>query len=238
MYWTAGAPAPAWAKITSPDFHGVFANATLRSAYAYAWGQIAAHFAGKTNVMFELINEPGVGSTLGSADVPNYSAFLNASITQIRSHETVTHMIIVPWMVDPANDEIVTAQTYVGDSNVYWAKHTYTPYATNYNPDGRAWSTVVGGWVPYPTYLALREQQCANKAAAWGQHCVNTEFGRSAAQVPLANVTAWLNVMLKQFNQCNYTMWTIHSWEQGDAFDIKTNQAYYMPVLSPYMPRN
>jgi len=244
LAFTPSYPPPSWSGIytalTYPVCEALFVSGTAKNGYVYAWKEIARRYANNANVMFELINEPGVTSKTGAYPTI-YKQWCENIISAIESVERVVHLKIVPmlrwgsaWM------EVVDEQPDVSKANVAWSTHRYEP-SGDYYPSSRMWcydyNSKTWGWFTQQKYVYWRIRRCADKIKSWGKPWCNTEIGHKYSS---KNWDLWLKYVLDTKRALGVTGWGYWAWDRsgGSMSLIDSNgnvRQNINAVLTPYL---
>lgn len=250
--WTPAWRPPTWAFPGVADdvqMYEMLFNGTAtkeKAGVMNAWKFIANRYASVPNVIFEILNEPGVNnhSLSGSA----YANWNTQVISSIESVETQSHLKIVELLRDGDSGwEIIDSSVSdISKTNLLWAIHEYSPMS-NYNPTGSyyhgdfTWNGqhFSQGWGNGTVYVAWKIIISAEMVHDWNKPWIITEWGKVVTETYW---TSWFRTVLETMTNYNVAGWVIHEYvgnpnnsEWDWNINNPTTQQEIMNLVHAYM---
>ena len=165
-------------------------SSTPNSSFDNVWSQLASHYAGSSNVLYGLMNEPY------EQTAPQWLTSVNGAIGAIRAAGATQEILVSGTHVDGGSSWTTTdnASVMAGvtdpDMNFAFEIHQYL------DADGSGTSTSVVS----PTIGVERLTAVTQWAQATGNHLLLTEFGSGSDSASLTATANMLNYMAQNTN--------------------------------------
>jgi len=231
LAWSDSFPPPTWAFAGLTTLYArteklLQTGSHEADGYINTWRAIANRYRGKQNVIFEIINEPGI-----SDKTSQYPTLYADLCERIYDAMNCTNLVLVSILrAGDAWEEVVDEQPQIM-RNVGYSTHRYEPFG-DYDPAAQAYafdySTNAYGWVTLDKYILWRIKRCSDKIKGWGAKEYNTEFGKSINSL---NYAAWLNTVMTINREQGLVGWTVHEYNsEGGDFSIVNADGTPTPI--------
>jgi aryl-phospho-beta-D-glucosidase BglC (GH1 family)/20S proteasome alpha/beta subunit len=202
------------------------------ATFANFWGEVAAHYASTSNVLFGLMNEP-------NAQTPSqWIVSVNAAIAAIRAAGATSQQILVPgtdW--DGADSWVSSGNAQIVGDGVVDPSHNYAFEVHQYlDSDGSGThSTVVSASIGVERLEAITEW-----AEATGNKLFLGEFGVASDPTSLAALNNMLGYMAQNTDVWEGgTYWAAGAWLGSYMYSAQPTNGVGTPqlaVLDQYVP--